>query len=380
MNRIKVSVITVCLNSVKTIEQTIQSVINQSYKNIEYIIIDGGSTDGTLDIIKKYEAHIAYWASEPDNGIYDAMNKGIKIATGDIIEFLNGDDSFYNENVLVNVIEQYNQYPDTDILVGYDTRCIDTIIHNQDKYTNVYIDAFFPHQATFSQKEVFDRIGYFDVQYRIVADKDWLYRAWSANLRFRLVSDIYVRFGDGGISSGRDSFVEEYLLSEKYLAKTGQEQLIPFAQNRIKKIYGDFQVEKLFSSDDYEGEQSKFWENLLGECKKCIVWGYGKFGSYFVKSLIKCGYEIDLIIDNSLKQNKLGINVKPYDATLIDKKVIIATANFNDEVKNRMMRDGISDKMIVDFNDIRRLSFLYTDKDGKDRNHFYEITNVIYNL
>ena len=84
---VKVSIITVVYNSVDTLEQTIKSVINQSYKNIEYIIVDGGSTDGSIDIIKKYDKDIQMWVSEPDNGIYDAMNKGIKLATGDVVAF-----------------------------------------------------------------------------------------------------------------------------------------------------------------------------------------------------------------------------------------------------------------------------------------------------
>lgn len=100
MENLKISIITVSYNAAKTIEQTIQSVVNQTYDNIEYIIIDGGSTDGTVDIIKKYEDKIAYWVSEPDKGIYDAMNKGILKASGEYIYFLGADDWLYNESVM----------------------------------------------------------------------------------------------------------------------------------------------------------------------------------------------------------------------------------------------------------------------------------------
>lgn len=98
-----VSVITVVYNGKGFIEETIQSVISQTYNNIEYIIVDGGSTDGTLDIIKKYENDINLWISEPDNGIYDAMNKGINLAKGEWLNFLNAGDSFVDNNVLENI-------------------------------------------------------------------------------------------------------------------------------------------------------------------------------------------------------------------------------------------------------------------------------------
>lgn len=98
-----ISIITITYNATKTLEATILSVINQTYSNIEYIIIDGGSTDGTVDIIKKYQSHIAYWISEPDKGIYNAMNKGIDLAHGIWINFMNAGDSFYDQNTLSNI-------------------------------------------------------------------------------------------------------------------------------------------------------------------------------------------------------------------------------------------------------------------------------------
>lgn len=103
MSNLKISVVTVCYNAVKDLERTMLSVLNQTYDNVEYIVIDGGSTDGTVEIIKKYADRLAYWVSEPDKGIYDAMNKGIKVATGEWINFMNAGDELYSTTTLSEI-------------------------------------------------------------------------------------------------------------------------------------------------------------------------------------------------------------------------------------------------------------------------------------
>ena len=112
----KISIVTVCLNSEKTIERTIQSVLSQSYNNIEYIIIDGGSTYGTLDIVNKYKDKVSYVISEKDNGVYDAFNKGLKVFTGELIGFVNSDD--YLMPSAMNILcEYFNKYSKKDFFL-----------------------------------------------------------------------------------------------------------------------------------------------------------------------------------------------------------------------------------------------------------------------
>ena len=118
MNLPTISIITVAYNASNTIETTILSVVNQTYPNIEYIIIDGGSTDGTIDIIKKYESKITKWISEPDKGIYDAMNKGINLARGEWINFMNCGDSFYENNTLQVISDTIINSKDINVIYG----------------------------------------------------------------------------------------------------------------------------------------------------------------------------------------------------------------------------------------------------------------------
>lgn len=181
---LKISVVTVCYNAASTIEETMLSVLNQTYDNIEYIIIDGGSTDGTVDIIKKHADRLAYWVSEPDKGIYDAMNKGIAVATGDYINFMNAGDKFYNNDILLDIFLNYD-VSDKDIIYG------DAIY----KYSNSTIyrkplnlnelpthNCLF-HQSMFILTRLLKENPY-DISFKISADYNFSYIQYSRGASF----------------------------------------------------------------------------------------------------------------------------------------------------------------------------------------------------
>lgn len=204
-----VTVITVAFNGAATLEQTICSVVGQSYTNIEHIIIDGGSTDPSLGILRKYEGHIDYWISEKDAGIYDAMNKGLALAGGDIICFLNADDMYAHESVLTQV---------TDIMVaqGLDALYGDVVFFKSDSPEKVirrYRSHHFhpnkiaygwmpPHPALFVRRIIFDRVGKFRNDYQIAGDFEFVVRAFrQSDLRYQYLPEILVKMLIGGIST-----------------------------------------------------------------------------------------------------------------------------------------------------------------------------------
>ena len=174
-NRDMISVITICYNSERFIEQTIKSVINQDYCNLEYIIIDGNSKDNTVNLIKRYDHKVSKWISEPDKGIYDAMNKGIKSATGDWIIFMNSGDNFVNDTVLSDVFCN-NFTKETNIIYGDIINDWGTYKESKKAYPlNVFSYRMpFCHQAVFVRREILlDNL--FDLSFRYAADYNQFY-------------------------------------------------------------------------------------------------------------------------------------------------------------------------------------------------------------
>ncbi len=182
----KISVVTVCYNSESVIERTIQSVVNQTFDDFEYLIIDGASTDNTLAIAEKYRENCDKIKifSEKDKGIYDAMNKGALNAQGDYIVFLNADDVFLHEKVLELVAEKMTDNKDLYYgdLVFLEKATGKLNNRRQDNVNYVYLcGGMLFHPAIFASKQLFEKVGNFDIQYKIVADYDWILRALVKN-------------------------------------------------------------------------------------------------------------------------------------------------------------------------------------------------------
>ena len=222
-----VSIITVVLNGEKHIEQTINSVLSQSYPNIEYLIIDGSSTDSTLSIIKKHEDKIDYWQSKRDKGIYFAMNEGISLAKGEIIGILNADD-FYLENAVSNIVEaQHKNNADVyygDILFVDDTSSSETRMKPDISKMNEKPSIF--HPTCFVKKSVYDKTGLFDTQFRISSDYEFLLRCIRANCKFQYVEQPITAFRGGGISGSCASNIEGYKIMKMH--KTGYHKAVIF--------------------------------------------------------------------------------------------------------------------------------------------------------
>lgn len=209
-SKLKISIVTVCYNSGRTIRDTIESVISQNYSNIEYIVVDGSSTDNTLKIIGEYEGSISKIISEPDEGLYDAMNKGIQSSTGDVVGILNSDDFFESSEVISDVVAHFIDNPSVSLLFG-DVVHVDPDITQ--KITRFYSSKRFkpfklrfgwmpPHTATFIRKEVFEVVGEYSLDYKISADYELFVRMLIVHkLIYSRLDKVLVRMRSGGLST-----------------------------------------------------------------------------------------------------------------------------------------------------------------------------------
>jgi len=205
----KVSIITVTYNASATIRDTIESVLAQDYPDVEHIIIDGASSDNTAEIVSSYGDRIAQFVSEPDRGMYDGMNKGIKLATGDVVAILNADDFYVNSSVISTIVEQFEQYQVDSVFAD-----LVYVKHDDsDKIVRYYSSASFhpgkfaygwmPAHPTFVVKRwAFDRYGFFKTDYKIAADYELLIRFLAIHqLSYHYIPQVLVKMRTGGAST-----------------------------------------------------------------------------------------------------------------------------------------------------------------------------------
>ncbi|AEL26827.1 glycosyltransferase family 2 protein [Cyclobacterium marinum] len=207
---LKISLITVTYNSAQTLQDTISSVAKQEYPDIEYIVVDGSSKDNTVDIIRRNESTISNWVSEPDKGMYDAMNKGINMATGDVIGILNSDDFFFDTKVLAEIAAAFNTSSSPDAVIG-DIVFVDDEDENKiirrysakkwkpSKFAWGYMP---PHPSFFVRKEFFDKLGPYKTDYKIAADYELLIRfLLKGKINWKYLPIVTTKMRMGGLST-----------------------------------------------------------------------------------------------------------------------------------------------------------------------------------
>ena len=205
---LKFSIITVCFNEVETIERTIQSVLSQDYQDVEYLIIDGSSNDGTAELVEKYTGDGITLISEKDGGIFDAMNKALSLANGDILYFLNADDYFYDDNVLSFAAKCFENNQAIEILSGkimfFNTPLINVKHYRRDNFLFKNKLELYKNpngqQCIFSRKLIFDKIGNFDLDYPLCADYEWLIRAINNNTNIHFIDRYFSNVDYQGVS------------------------------------------------------------------------------------------------------------------------------------------------------------------------------------
>lgn len=320
----KVTVVTVTYNAEKYLEQTIKSVIEQDYPNIEYIIIDGASSDGTIDIIKKYESYITYWISEPDSGIYDAMNKGIDAATGEWINFMNAGDSFSSNNILT-LISTYFPFDYEMIYGGFNfVDQFNNLSYNQPLDLS-YIWEQMPccHQSVFIKTSVMKHYKY-DTKYKINSDLDLLLKIYTNKHKYKYTNLPFSNFLYGGIHTQDNPrrYLDEIYITSRYMKE-------------CKNIYNHQSYKNMKLEDPNFRMDSKILykifnilldriEYLNNNYKFIIIYGNSSIAKIIVK-FIKIEYKIADInseVDTSTIINPKNINNYPYEIivnSLIDR-------------------------------------------------------------
>lgn len=358
----KVSIITVCYNSVNTIEQTILSVLNQSYNDIEYIIIDGGSTDGTLDVIGKYSDRISKIVSEPDGGIYDAMNKGIQLATGELIAFLNSDD-WYNDGVLERVVSKY-QSTTGDVLYGdmsvidKDDKEIYCLSSDNAKFDEILYETIIFHPCSFVKTSIMKK-HHFVTKYKICADIDLFIDLYLRGYKFVYVDGaIIANFRLGGCSSTEiiGCKKEVYSVGKKYLKHYKNTFLYEVIKHHLRRIrmYPFLLENHKWLTDSFKKKiQKVFRKNGI---KKVCIFGAGKVGKILGNILWELGIDFD-VVDNAPEKQKESMHgrnilspktLRPATGLL----VLVANSGNTNNILNQLESMGFSENIdVVDFSD-----------------------------
>lgn len=359
--KMKFSIITVVYNNVNEIEQTIKSVLLQNFpkENIEYIIIDGGSTDGTCDIIKKYEKYISYWQSEADSGIYDAMNKGIDKAGGDIVAFLNSGDWY--ENNALDIADKAFVENKADIIYGKVNRIVKekvcgTVCQStvDGDYEQLHIRNLFCHQGMFIKRSLFIKYGKFDLQYQILADYDWNLKAYNSGVQIKVIPQTVANYRVGGLSDTVDS-CEEYR-QIVYTNLNGREDLIPKIEQELDGLSENFILKKILKKNPY------VLYELINKDKIYYIWGMGGNLKICLDIFEKLNITVSGIIDRDAKVSKYDdIQVYRSQSEKVTELLsnegaccVISSTDYEREIRKELNEKKINKNNIISLAEIQK--------------------------
>jgi glycosyltransferase involved in cell wall biosynthesis len=371
--KLKISIITVCLNSAKTIERAIFSVITQTYKNVEYIIIDGGSTDGTLNIIKRYASNISKWISEPDKGIYDAMNKGIAMATGDLVAFLNSDD-WYNDDAIEYVANQAESSNAEIFCYEVNVWEGDVLQKSRSNLTkdiaNLRIRMIFNHQGVFAKRKLFEEFGLFNTKYIIASDYDWLLRMYNKGVKMQISNYVVANFLRGGISTTRPLEVnyEFKLIAMSALNRLKEERDI--AEEEFSELYCRISehYKELESVNAYKTAiNARMFENSMqirDGVKKILpearysIFGCGALGLECFALLQQMEFSVDCFWDNDSEKWGTyyhGVEIKaPKDIIRGKTVIVVSSKKYYDEIVGQLCNMKLEENVdFIDYHSLR---------------------------
>ncbi len=361
MNPIKVSIITVCKNSDKVLERAIKSVINQDYDFIEYIVVDGKSTDCTVEIIQKYENYISSWVSESDDGIYDAMNKGLKLATGDVVAFLNSDDYYYNTSVIRKIVRAFES-SHASIVYGDIIHSFNRGLSKVESFKNIPLEntqicMAVPHPALFVKKELYTKIGNFDDSYRIASDYDWTYRAYLSGVKFCYLPEIITVFSMMGTSNKNvyQTLAEAKNVAVKYAKKSDD------SIGLISRIDNWYRIQ--FINGKCTEKIRKVLNNPLNHrpCfrKKERIYVFGAGDLFFVtlEYVCWCGAEIVSVLDNDINKDRTyicGLEIKKPKMEELNSKyrILISVITHKEDIIRGLLELGVDKERIISIDEV----------------------------
>lgn len=363
MEQLKISIVTAVLNGEQTIEKTIRSIMEQTYTNVEYIVVDGNSSDRTMEIIHEYSDIISKWVSEEDKGIYDAMNKGINMATGDVVALLNSDD-WYEKDALEYVAAQFQDktlemfFANITLTDGKRMWTAEPI--TQERLRQRYKRMPVYHPAVFVKRKLFLEYGGFDIQYKIAADYEWMLRVLRTEPLIKYKDKVTTCFSTRGISHVNkiEAYEETKRIALTYsLEAPDREDIVShYKMQDILRVYEDILEQPT---------ESKIFEGLSGifSGRKVYIFGTGYIGEECYKLLCRIGLNAIGLVDNDCKlwgqpYGNSGLLIRGPEVLDSNKDfVIIASTRYEEEITYQLESMGFNrDDRFMPYSRIRELA------------------------